>query len=144
MLILSEAISKIPEIGIYRLRWMQTPDVNQSDTQESIQTNNQFSQQNLSGQSGDGELRQMAFLNAELLNFGGDYRAALSSVNRFVDLLKSNPKVEQVVVLQEPVNTSSYANLQGSTKDENTAQRTPPVFKLKIILKQPMAGEHLS
>lgn len=144
MLILSEAISKVPEIGINRLRWMQTPDVNQSDTQESIQTNNQFSQQNLSGQSGDGELRQMAFLNAELLNFGGDYRAALSSVNRFVDLLKSNPKVEQVVVLQEPVNTSSYANLQGSTKDENTAQRTPPVFKLKIILKQPMAGEHLS
>lgn len=144
MLILSEAISKVPEIGINRLRWMQTPDVNQSDTEKSVLTNNNLPQQSVSGQSVGSELRQIAFLNAELLNFGGDYRSALTSVNRFVSLLKTDSKIEQVIVLQEPVNTSSLANLQGSTKDENTAQRTPPVFKLKIILKQPIVSEHSS
>jgi len=44
--------------------------------------------------------------------------------------------VEQVVVLQEPVNVSSLANLKGSTLDENTSERTPAEFKLKIVLKQ--------
>jgi hypothetical protein len=44
--------------------------------------------------------------------------------------------VEQVVILQEPVNVSSLANLQGSTTDESaTTERPPAIFKLKIVLK---------
>ena len=44
--------------------------------------------------------------------------------------------VEQVTVLQEPVNVSSLANLQGTTTDEqDTTERTPAIFKLKVILK---------
>jgi hypothetical protein len=142
-LILSEAIAQVPEIGINRLHWIQTEDVNQTDTEKIAQTINPQSRSTTNGQTNTGELRQVAFVNAELLNFGGDYRAALSSVNRFVNILKSNPKVEQAIVLQEPVNVSSFANLQGSTKDENTAQRTPAVFKIKLILK-PMISEHTS
>ncbi|MGV3582666.1 MAG: hypothetical protein ACO1N8_10190 [Methylophilus sp.] len=143
MLILSEAIAQVPEIGINRLHWIQTEDVNQADTEKIAQTINPQSRPTTNGQTNTGELRQVAFVNAELLNFGGDYRAALNSVNRFVSILKSNPKVEQAIVLQEPVNVSSFANLQGSTKDENTAQRTPAVFKIKLILK-PMISEHTS
>jgi hypothetical protein len=38
-------------------------------------------------------------------------------------------------VLQEPVNVSSFADLQGSTADEQSAQKPPAYFKLKVILK---------
>jgi hypothetical protein len=143
MLILSEAIAQVPEISINRLYWVQTEDVNQVDTERVAQPINSQTTPVTNSQVNTGELRQVAFVNAELLNFGGDYRAALSSVNRFVNILKSNPKVEQVIVLQEPVNVSSFANLQGSTKDENTAQRTPAVFKVKLILK-PLISESTS
>ncbi|HAF00575.1 MAG TPA: hypothetical protein DCG63_04705, partial [Methylophilaceae bacterium] len=113
----------------------QTSNTSIDDTEKSVQETNHKSIVSNNGSKTNSRLTQVAFLNAELLNFGGDYRAALFSLNRFVNQLKLNPQVEQVVVLQEPVNVSSLANLQGSTLDENTSERTPAVFKLKIILK---------
>ena len=86
------------------------------------------------------KLMQIGFVNAEIKGFTGDYRAALASVSRLVTQLRSNPLVEQVMILQEPVNVSSLANLQGSTTDEGTAERTPAIFKLKIVLKPTIAG----
>ena len=84
---------------------------------------------------------QIGFVNAEIKGFTGDYRKALNSVNQFVSHLRDNVLVEQVVVLQEPVNVSSLANLQGSTTDENTTTERPPaIFKIKIVLK-PVAAE---
>ena len=44
--------------------------------------------------------------------------------------------IEQVTILQAPVNVSSFTSLQGSTAEERTAQQTPALFKLKIILKR--------
>jgi len=76
------------------------------------------------------------FLNGEIRRFTGNYRAALESVNRLVERLKANEQVAQVLVLQTPVNVSSYSNLQGSTTDERTAQSTPALFKLRVILKR--------
>jgi hypothetical protein len=58
-------------------------------------------------------------------------------VNKFVETLKSNQHVAAVEVLQEPVNVSSFVNLQGSTTDEQTTQTQPALFKVKIILKAP-------
>ena len=82
------------------------------------------------------KLIQIGFVNAEIKSFNGDYRAALSSVNSFANQLRKNPAVQEVMVLQEPVNVSSFANLQGSTTDETaTTERPPAIFKLEIILK---------
>jgi hypothetical protein len=39
-----------------------------------------------------------------------------------------------VEVLQQPVNVSSYVDLQGSTTDELATQTQPALFKLKVIL----------
>lgn len=130
MRIVSAALAPIPEIGIDRLRWLQTSNIDIADTEQST-TNSGAVSTTVGGDS----LRQVAFINAELLNFDGDYRAALATVNRFVSNLRANTNVEQVTVLQEPVNVSSFANLQGTTNDENTTARAPAVFKLKIVLK---------
>lgn len=140
MAILSESLEIVPEIGLSRLYWTQTPNLEQQDIEQMVEP----SQLNTNSVTplgvSAGTLRQVAFLNAELLNFGGDYRAALTSVNRFVAKLKQHPQIEQVVVLQEPVNVSSYASLQGSTRDESTSERLPAVFKLKIVVKPTQGG----
>ena len=78
---------------------------------------------------------QVGFVNAEIRGFTGDYRAALNTVSQFVATIKANPAVEAVTILQEPVNVSSLANLQGSTTDETATERPPAIFKLKIVLK---------
>jgi hypothetical protein len=138
--LLSSALERSPEVAIQRLRWVQT---NRVDVQESDKTTDILgvdAKQANTAYAQAPELRQIAFVNAELMNFNGDYRGALTSVNQFVADIKLNPKVEQVVVLQEPVNVSSLANLKGSTLDENTSERTPAEFKLKIVLKQALAA----
>jgi hypothetical protein len=85
--------------------------------------------------TGTPQLMQIGFINAEIRRFKGDYRAALASASRFANHLRSDPLVSQVLILQEPVNVSSLANLQGSTRDESTTQHTPAIFKLKVVLK---------
>lgn len=136
MLVLSGALEASPEITIERLRWLQTDNVEMQDTEKARESNPAQANSNVTQGA---ILRQIAFVSAALTNFNGDYRGALNSVNQFVAQIKNNPDVEQVMVLQEPVNASSFASLQGSTLDENTSERAPAAFKLKVVLK-PLAG----
>jgi hypothetical protein len=137
MQVLSGAFEFSPEIALSRIRWMQTNDREFKDeegNQNAAQTQNNPAA--VSVNNDPTKLIQIGFINAEIKGFTGDYRAALNSVNKFVTHLRENNLVEQVVVLQEPVNVSSLANLQGSTTDENaTTERPPAIFKLKVVLK---------
>lgn len=134
MQVLSEAFETSPEISLNRLRWVQTNDRELKD--EESNTNVQTSATQAANMGDPSQLLQIGFVNAEIKGFTGDYRKALNSVNQFVGKLRENTLVEQVVVLQEPVNVSSLANLQGSTTDENaTNERPPAIFKIKIVLK---------
>ncbi len=145
MQVLSKAFETSPEIALSRIRWMQTNDREIKDEEGSpnpaqIQNNQPATIVN----NDPTKLMQVGFINAEIKGFTGDYRAALNSVNNLVNHLRENSLVEQVVVLQEPVNVSSLANLQGSTTDENaTTERPPAIFKLKIVLKTADSGASL-
>jgi hypothetical protein len=131
MQIISDALEGTPEVVIDRIRWVQTNEVNIKD-ESALNDTTSTNQLNVNN---DPQMRQVCFINAEIRRFSGDYRAALASASRFANHLRSNPLVAQVKIIQEPVNVSSLANLQGSTRDENTTQRTPAIFKLKLILK---------
>ncbi|MEE9331214.1 MAG: hypothetical protein V3U89_03180 [Methylophilaceae bacterium] len=126
MQVLSTALKEAPEVAISRIHWVQSNQVDIEDESdiEKAQANNV-----------QAALMQIGFINAEIRKFTGDYRAALASASQFAAHIRANPLVAQVKILQEPVNVSSLANLQGSTKDEGTAQRTPAIFKLKVVLK---------
>jgi hypothetical protein len=133
MQVLSSAFEASPEISLTRMRWVQASDKDIKDEEANIKT----MQSNQSITASDStKLLQIGFVNAEIKSFNGDYRAALNSVNNFATHLRENALVQEVIVLQEPVNVSSLANLQGSTTDETaTAERPPAIFKLKIVLK---------
>ena len=137
MQVLSGAFEASPEIELTRMRWVQTNDRELKD--DAGGANNAQSQNNqpvAAANNDPSKLVQVGFINAEIKGFTGDYRAALNSVNKFVTHLRENNLVENVLILQEPVNVSSLANLQGSTTDENASTERPPaIFKLKIILK---------
>lgn len=139
MQVISQAIENAPEIQINRLHWVRTNDTNIKDTDQAASAVS-APPSNAQDQSGfvpdPTALYQIAFIDGEIRSFTGDYRAALESVTRLVERLRTNPEVEQVQILQEPVNVSSFTSLQGSTAEERTAQQTPALFKLKIILKR--------
>ncbi|HEU4707991.1 MAG TPA: hypothetical protein VFS17_01655 [Methylophilaceae bacterium] len=144
MQVVSAAIENAPEIQIDRIHWLRTNDTSVKDNEQNAGA---AAPASVSSQSQSGGftpdptgLYQVAFINGEIRGFTGDYRAALESVNRLVEKLRTNPEVEQVTILQEPVNVSSFTSLQGSTAEERTAQQAPALFKLKIILKRQQAA----
>ena len=139
MLVVSAAMEQLPEIQLDRLRWALTNDINIKDEDKLIAITAHVSepQVNVGPQSpiDPKKLNELGFITAEISGFKGDYRGALNSVHKFVTILKADTRVAAVDVLQEPVNVSSYVNLQGSTTDEQATQTQPALFKLKVILK---------
>ena len=141
MQVLSAACEQSPEISLNRMRWVLSNQIEIKDEEITQMADQNANNQTPAISNNDPtKLMQIGFVNAEIKGFTGDYRAALASVSRLVTQLRSNPLVEQVMILQEPVNVSSLANLQGSTTDEGTTERTPAIFKLKIVLKPTIAG----
>jgi hypothetical protein len=138
MQILGDAVAASPEIEINRLNWVLSNDQDPKDADNTalggINTEKKLAA--VTFVPDKSFLYEVAFLSGEIRRFTGNYRAALESVNRLVERLRANEQVAQVTVLQTPVNVSSYSNLQGSTTDERTAQSTPALFKLRVILKR--------
>jgi len=139
----------LENIQLERLRWLLSNDGNVKDNDKSIPvttsstTNNTMANVNLALPADATALYEVGFVTAEIAGFSGDYRAALNMVNRYVANIKADARVANVEVLQEPVNVSSFADLQGSTADEQSTQKPPAYFKLKVILKsvdQVLAG----
>jgi len=134
MQVVGDALDIQREIQLNRLRWKLSEDPNAKDDEEKgiAASGNATALPPPLHPSG---LYEIGFIDGEISNFTGDYRAALASVNALAERLKQNKAVEQVVILQQPVNTSSFANLQGSTLDEQAQQLPSAQFKIKLILK---------
>jgi len=146
MQVLSAALEQsnqasLDNVQLDRLRWMLSNDVNIKDNdksmpaQPSAAVNNAQTNVNLTLPADAAALYEIGFVTAEIADFSGDYRAALNTVNHYMANIKTDARVANVEVLQEPVNVSSFADLQGSTADAQSAQKPPAYFKLKVILK---------
>lgn len=130
MRVVATGLDASPEIQLQRLRWLLTTNLDSTDGQASTKTPAAPHQMPIGG-----VLRELGFIDGEIRNFQGDYRAALDSVNHLATLIRKDPRVEQVQVVQQPVNVSSQSNLQGSTLDAAAQQMPAAQFKLKIVLK---------
>lgn len=140
MQIISKSVDEVPEIQINRLRWALSSDINLKDDDKPgavvAQPTQNINQPVSTFVPDPTTLYEVVFMNGEIRNFNGDYRSALASVNRFADLLRADKQIEQVIVIQAPVNVSSFSNLQGSTTDEESRQQQAALFKIKLILKR--------
>lgn len=144
MQVVSAALEQVPEVQLDRMHWALTNDINIKDDDKLINLPATNLPANTAFAVDAAKLYELAYVTAEISGFTGDYRAALSSVQKFVEKLKLDQNVAVVEVLQEPVNVSSFVNLQGSTTDEQATQTQPALFKLKVILKAPEASASVS
>jgi hypothetical protein len=137
MLVLSSALDVMPEILLQRLRWVQTSNLNVADEGGLTKSANAAPADHASPPvgSGGGTLHEIGFVDGEIKGFAGDYRAAFNSVTHLAEFLRQDPRVETVTIVQQPVNVSSFSNLQGSTLDEQAKQIPAATFKLKLVLK---------
>lgn len=134
----SEELEKQPELIINRMRWKHTEDNKFADDlpggSKAASTANAANTMQPPPLPPSG-LYEIGFIDGEIRNFSGDYRAALESVDTFATHLKQNKNVTQVQITLQPVNTSSNSALQGSTLDQQTQQQEPALFQIKLFLK---------
>jgi hypothetical protein len=71
-------------------------------------------------------------LDAQLADFDGNYRAALSRIDDFVAELASTPGVAVVERLDSPVDTAPTATLTGKTTGENTPEKTRFTVSMQV------------
>ncbi|NOT14996.1 MAG: hypothetical protein HOP21_05340 [Methylotenera sp.] len=139
MQVVSAALEQaaLEHIQLNRMRWVLSNDSNLKDDDKFMPSSvAPVAQNNVQAiATNPAQLNEVAFITAEIAEFMGDYRAALSNVHQLVASLRADQRVAQVEVLQEPVNVSSFVGLQGSTADEQSTQKQPAFFKLKVTLK---------
>lgn len=136
MLVLGTAADKQPELIINRLRWTQTEDARVTDTLPGSSTAKATTIQPApTPPLPPSGLYEIGFVDGEIRNFAGDYRAALESVELFAANLKQHKDVAQVSITLQPFNTSSKNSLQGSTLDQQSRQAETALFQLKVFLK---------
>jgi hypothetical protein len=135
MYVLSQALDTQPEILVKRLRWKRTEDANARDDGSLFKDMLNVSVKVPPPPLPPSGLYEIGFMDGEIKNFTGDYRAAQTSVETFAETLRKNKEVTQVTILRQPVNTSSHVSLQGSTLDDFTQQQEPARFQLKLFLK---------
>lgn len=89
-----------------------------------------------SGATAGATRRQSGLIAGQVRDFKGDFRSAITSINALAERLRNDPAVENVRIVQLPLNASSTLALSGNTAD-NPAQAGSAEFKLVVALKQP-------
>ena len=70
-------------------------------------------------------------LDAELIPFDGNYRAAMARIENFMAQLRQEAGVLEVVLIHSPVNTDSTAVLMGNTRNGNVPLQAAFTLKLR-------------
>ena len=129
MQIVSRALDAQPEVFLQELSWHYGTDPldtgsSPSATGAPVQTAGTNSE----------TLRQRGMLIGEIRPFQGDFRAAISSINRVAERLARDPAVAEVKVVKLPLNVNPELALNGDTRDSADAAGIAE-FKIMLTLK---------
>lgn len=119
MQIVAQGLDAFPQVQLNRMDWRYgaalAPQTNQAAAGE--------------------QWLQRGEIEAEIRPFTGDYRSALSLIERFAVELRSQPEVAAVDIAKLPVDLDPGAVLRGSTQDNVATKPGAAQFKLNVVLK---------
>ncbi len=122
LLLLGAALSASSDIGLGRVEWIHGGP-------ERVPSGPQLVDFTPYLQNGTA---QFGIVNAEVRDYRGDHRAALSSIRAFVRRLAEDERVAQVSVLRLPLDLDSTAGLNGSTASQQATATAP--FQVAVVL----------
>ena len=134
--LISKSMDIFPEIQISKIHWAANINPNHklgagkldSIIDEGIQGVLGFS--NISDEETGYLYYQIALVNCYLDKFDGDYRKALNTIDQFAGSLRRQDSVHDVSVVSLPLDISSEATLQGSTKEDSSKSN----FSVRVVL----------
>ena len=134
--LISKGMDIFPEIQISKIHWAANINPNHKlgagKLDSIINEGNQgvlgFS--NISDEETGYLYYQIALIDGYLDKFDGDYRKALHMIDQFAESLRRQDSVHDVSVVSLPLDISSEASLQGSTKEKSSQSN----FSVRVVL----------
>jgi len=132
--VIARALGSSPEIMLTELGWQYRPG--EFEAGNTTGAASAAPRQNAAPAGPAPALRRHSGLLAgQVRDFKGDFRDAILSINTLADRLRSDPAVENVRVVQLPLNISPGLALSGNTSD-TPAQGGSADFRIIVTLKQ--------
>jgi hypothetical protein len=129
--IISVGLNSFPSVKLGRFEWASTADPNiRVGSGGAGTTQGQIGFSNISSTENQYKYYQIAVIDAELNPFDGNYRRAISLINEFAEILRTQLNVYDVSILSLPLDVSSNASMAGNT---STTQRQAR-FSVRIVL----------
>ena len=125
MVVLSQGLARYANLQIDQIDW-------ESNTNPDSMVGVRPSSGEVSANTSGGYY-QIARVRGQVAPFNGDFRAAVEQVNRFVDALSRIESVQDVTVIEAPLNLGSQQRLAG-TAGVGAAEDTAN-FDLRVVLR---------
>ena len=75
-------------------------------------------------------------LDAALVPFDGNYRAAMQRIERFIHTLRAVPSLHDVALRSSPVNADSSSTLSGRTLNADTTRSAVARFSIEMTYRE--------
>lgn len=137
--VIGNALNPVPDIALVEIAWQNRATEISSGSDNSVPGSG-AQDRPASGASavpaGSGPRKQSGLIAGQVRDFKGDFRRAITLINALAERLRKDPSVENVRIVQLPLNVSPSLALTGNTA-ENPAQSGNADFKMIIVLRQP-------
>jgi hypothetical protein len=125
--VVSAALEARPEIALRKLTWRLGEPITETDPQRTAGPRTGTAQ-------GTGDRVESVAIDAEIVGFAGDLRAAIASIEGFAQRLRDDPRVQAVSIARLPLNVNPTSSLSGNTR-ERTEQGGGATFRLLVQLR---------
>jgi len=129
--LISFGMNRYSNIALSNFNWVSAVDPNEKIAMAQNSPNQgMIGYSDISNPEEDYKYFQIAFVEAEVSPFDGNYRNAISLINEYAETLRTQNNVYDVSILSLPLDVSSEASMAGNT---NSTQREAR-FSIRIVL----------
>lgn len=130
MKVLSASLAGFPQTELDRIKWQ--TDIDPNGAQEKTNRHNDRELEKRIEKAAQYSHYDIAYVDAHLKGFDGDYRQAIELVNEFVEAIRTQPGVHATEVVNYPLDIESGASLAGNATPDGTSAEAR--FQLKIVV----------
>jgi hypothetical protein len=129
--LISFGMNRYSNIALNNFNWVSAVDPNEKIAMaQNAPNQGMIGYSDISNPEEDYKYFQIAFIEAEVNPFDGNYRNAISLINEYAETLRTQNNVYDVSILSLPLDVSSEASMAGNT---NITQREAR-FSIRIVL----------
>ena len=126
--LLSKALERFPSIHVSDMQWAPSlvPDFNAAQGENALGAQDTAAYRH----AGDYRFYQTSMIKGYVEPFDGNFRAAITLINEFAEILRSQKAVYDVSVISLPLDVSPSTSLEGDMQSSDESAR----FSMSIVL----------